>query len=248
MIHLRPRRCCWMLLVGLTVLPGILPAQGVTARGHVMLVPLKKKSRTTTNSNAVVWLTPVKETTASLNIPDAPLPGHFRLVQKNKRFTPHLLVIPAGSTVEFPNYDPFFHNVFSLFNGKRFDLGLYEAGSTRKVRFSEPGICYIFCNIHPEMSAVVIVMKTRYYAISNGGGQIVISGVPPGRYRLNVWDEHCLPNTLRALSREVLISASTSSWGDLRLPESGDLLSKHKNLYGQDYDPNASSYPNYNQP
>jgi hypothetical protein len=81
-----------------------------------------------------------------------------RLVQKNKSFEPHILVIPAGSMVEFPNHDPFFHNVFSLFEGKRFDLGLYEAGTSRMVRFDRPGISYIFCNIHPEMSAVIITL------------------------------------------------------------------------------------------
>ena len=92
-----------------------------------------------------------------------------RLVQKNKSFEPHILVVPAGSMVEFPNRDPFFHNVFSLFEGKRFDLGLYEAGTSRMVRFDRPGISYIFCNIHPEMSAVVITMATPLYAISNRG-------------------------------------------------------------------------------
>ena len=75
-------------------------------------------------------------------------------------FTPHILVVPVGSVVRFPNADPFFHNVFSLFDGKRFDLGLYEAGSTKEVTFSREGLSYIFCNIHPEMSAVVISLST----------------------------------------------------------------------------------------
>ncbi|MGH9455427.1 MAG: hypothetical protein ACRD2O_15815 [Terriglobia bacterium] len=245
MLRAQMRPCWWFLLLGIGIIPGCLLAQTITARGHVTLVPLEKKGRAPAHSNVVVWLTPLQETAASLDRLDGPRPGRFRLVQKNKRFTPHLLVIPAGSTVEFPNHDPFFHNVFSLFNGKRFDLGLYEAGSTRQVKFNVPGICYIFCNIHPKMSAVVIVMKTPYYAIANDAGEIVVSGVPPGRYRLHVWDEHCLPNTLKNLSRDVLISSSGPSLGELRLPVSGDLLSNHKNLYGQDYDPNASSYPNY---
>ena len=85
-----------------------------------------------------------------------------QLVQKDKSFQPSLLVVPAGGQVEFPNHDPFFHNVFSLFDGKRFDLGLYEGGSTQFVRFDKPGISFIFCNIHPQMSAVVIALNTPY--------------------------------------------------------------------------------------
>lgn len=247
MFPLKARRCCWLLLLAMVSNSCILLAQDITVRGQVTLAPHKQKSRATGNPNAVVWLTPLDAATESSNIQNKPPTEQFRLIQKNKQFTPHILAIPAGSTVEFPNYDPFFHNVFSLFDGKRFDLGLYEAGSTRAVRFNKPGICYIFCNIHPEMSAVVIVMKTRYYAISDKTGRFVISDVPAGRYRLNIWNENCMPNTLKALSREVLISPSDSSLGNIRLPESGDILSNHKNLYGRDYDPRASSYPNYNQ-
>ena len=86
---------------------------------------------------------------------------HAVLRQKNKAFEPHLLVVTIGSNVEFPNDDPWFHNVFSLFNGKRFDLGLYEAGTTRTVHFEREGVSYIFCNIHPEMSAVVVVLSEQ---------------------------------------------------------------------------------------
>ena len=89
---------------------------------------------------------------------------HAVLQQKNKTFEPHLLVVTKGSTVDFPNRDPWFHNVFSLFNGKRFDLGLYEAGTSRTVHFDREGISYIFCNIHPEMSAVVVVLASQYFA------------------------------------------------------------------------------------
>ena len=112
-----------------------------------------------------------------------PEPGHFRMAQKNKMFEPHLLIIPLGSTVSFPNLDPFFHNVFSQFNGQRFDLGLYEAGSTRDVHFDHEGVSYLFCNIHPEMSTIIITMSTPWYVVSPGG-PIVLPNVPPGQYRL----------------------------------------------------------------
>src|SRR6202007_1621725 len=145
------------------------------------------KSRSGTVPATVVWLTPAPGSGIELDPPKPNEGGNPRLVQKNKSFEPHILVVPAGSMVEFPNRDPFFHNVFSLFEGKRFDLGLYEAGSTRLVRFDRPGISYIFCNIHPEMSAVVIAVETPYYAISNQRGDLQIKNVPTGGSLLRVW-------------------------------------------------------------
>jgi len=168
-----------------------------------------------------------------------------RLVQKNKSFEPHILVVPAGSVVEFPNRDPFFHNVFSLFEGKRFDLGLYEAGTSRMVRFDRPGISYIFCNIHPEMNAVVITMATPLYAISNADGQLSLAGVPFGRYRLHVWSEGMGPENAQPLTREITIAENASSLGVIRVPEANGQSMAHKNKYGREYDestPNNSVY------
>ena len=119
-------------------------------------------------------------------------------MQRNKSFDPHLLVVPVGSVVAFPNRDPFFHNVFSLFEGKRFDLGLYEAGSTRDVHFDKPGISYIFCNIHPEMSAVVVALDTPYYGISDQHGQVVITRMcPAGSMRFGCGMNRLFPDTLK---------------------------------------------------
>ena len=141
-----------------------------------------------------------------------------------------------GSVVEFPNHDPFFHNVFSLFEGKRFDLGLYEAGTTRDVRFDKVGISYIFCNIHPQMSAVILALGTAFYGISDRRGEVVIPNVPAGRYRLHIFYEAALPETLKTLSREVVVSSNNSTLGVLRL--TADIVPEnHKNKYGRDYDP-----------
>jgi hypothetical protein len=153
-------------------------------------------------------------------------------------------VVPVDSMVAFPNRDPFFHNVFSLFEGKRFDLGLYEAGSTRDVHFDKPGISYIFCNIHPEMSAVVVALETPYYGISDSRGQVVISNVPSGKYTLRIWYETALPETLKAMTREVTITESTSTLGVFRLAEVSAPV-PHKNLYGRDYDSPAPDNPAY---
>jgi hypothetical protein len=145
--------------------------------------------------------------------------------------------------VEFPNQDPFFHNVFSYFEGKRFDLGLYEAGATRTVVFNKVGISYIFCNIHPEMSAVVIALKTPYYGISDRAGTIAVPNVPAGRYELHVWHERVLPETLNALTRAIVVSDTSNSLGIIRLTERRSL--SHKNKYGHDYDPlpAGTAYP-----
>ncbi len=189
----------------------------------------------------VVWLTP-------LDVPGGvarPEPKKdVQLVQKGKQFIPHLLVIPVGTAVEFPNRDPFFHNVFSLFNGKRFDLGLYEAGSSRTVHFDRPGISYIFCNIHSEMSAVIIAVETPYFAVAGSGGSLRIPNVRPGRYKLNVWHEGSSPEALASLSRNLEVSAGSSSLGTLLVPQDEAALG-HKNKYGKEYEEPAS--PGYEQ-
>lgn len=196
-----------------------------------------------TAEGVVVWLTPLD--------PAAPAPHwpqqRFRLTQRNKSFEPHLLIVPVGAVVQFPNRDPFFHNVFSLFEGKRFDLGLYEAGTTRDVRFDKPGISYIFCNIHAQMSAVVIALATPYYGVSNRRGTIMIANVPPGQYAMEVWYESATPETLKALARNVTITDADRALGVLRV-EAANLPETHKNKYGRDYDPPEPTSPIYEQP
>ena len=195
-------------------------------------------------SATVVWLAPI----AAPGDPAIVAPMHATLQQKNKAFEPHLLVVTKGSTVDFPNRDPWFHNVFSLFNGKRFDLGLYEAGTSRTVHFDREGVSYIFCNIHPEMSAVVVVLSSSYFAVPNKQGEFSIASVPPGRYMLHVWNENALPATLRALSREVMVSETSYSLGLIRVRVTPATTARHKNKYGQDYQPPSPNNPIYVQP
>jgi plastocyanin len=234
----------WSLIVGCIT---ISVAQTVTVTGRVELLEAAKAHKTVNISPSVVWLTPLGQTAPASAGTFRPSDTPPRLVQKNKSFSPHLLVIPVGSAVEFPNRDPFFHNVFSLFEGKRFDLGLYEAGSARLVHFDQPGISYIFCNIHPEMSAVVIALTTRWYAISDPGGQISIPDVPYGRYTLHAWNEHALPEALQSVTREVTISADTPSLGLVKLTANPEPALTHKNKYGRDYDQPSPSSPVYPQ-
>jgi plastocyanin len=195
-------------------------------------------------SKAVIWLTPIG---ASVDPPRQDPSAIPKLVQRNKSFHPSLLVIPVGGKVEFPNHDPFFHNVFSLFEGKRFDLGLYESGSTRFVKFDQPGISFIFCNIHPEMSAVVIAVATPYYAISDARGDLSIPDVPPGRYDMQVFHSAVPADTLRAVSREITVGPNETTLGNFTLAES-DLLVAHKNKYGREYDRPEPDSPAYVRP
>jgi plastocyanin len=238
---------CQSKLAGIWLLffiSGFAFSQEITFTARVALVNGEGAREPHGASNVVLWLMPA---------PDSILPASVRwrqtsarLVQKNKSFDPHVMVVPVGSVVAFPNRDPFFHNVFSLFEGKRFDLGLYEAGTSKDVHFDKPGISYIFCNIHPEMSAVVIAVETPYYGISDARGQVVIPKVPAGRYTLRVWYEAALPETLRALVQEINISENSSSIGVLRITEAA-LPMGHKNLYGRDYDPPTPNDPAYTQ-
>jgi hypothetical protein len=218
-------------------------AQDVTVTADVALVNAGKKSKPRRASDVVLWLTPV----GSVPPPSLPTPHPSnlpRLVQRNRSFEPHVLVVPVGSVVEFPNRDPFFHNVFSRFEGKRFDLGLYEAGTTRDVVFDKPGVSYIFCNIHSEMSAVVIAVSSPYYGISDQRGRVSIPNVPPGRYTLRIWYEETLPEQLNNLTREVTISEEASNLGAMRLPAT-NAPQGHQNLYGHDYPPPLPDSPTY---
>jgi plastocyanin len=195
-------------------------------------------STTRDDSNVVVWLTPVND--ANEPIPASrtiPTRQNLQLLQRNKSFQPHVLVVPAGSTVEFPNRDPFFHNVFSLFDGKRFDLGLYEGGASNSARLDHPGVSFLFCNIHPEMSAAVVVVDTPYFALSNRAGLISIANVPDGRYLLHVWSEHSSVDELKNLERVIVVSDATRSLEPLKVLDTGDFKIGHKNKYGQEYTP-----------
>lgn len=211
-----------------------------SVRAHVELT--KAGHRLKDSSKAVIWLTPV-----GVAVQPPPQTKMPQLVQKNKSFHPPLLVIPAGGKVEFPNHDPFFHNVFSLFEGKRFDLGLYEGGTTRFVQFDKPGISFIFCNIHAEMSAVVIALATPYYGLSDLHGDLVIPDVPPGRYQLQIFHSGVAPDALRAMGREITVAPGEATLGTFALAES-DVSVAHKNKYGRDYDRPEPDSPAYARP
>lgn len=228
---------CGSLLMGV---PMQLRGEGVEVSGKILMTTLmqpvgKKHKDTSSPANVVVWLSPLGPGRVAPVLPARqPL---YRLVQKDKMFTPHLLVVPTGSQVEFPNQDPFFHNVFSLFNGKRFDLGLYESGTSRSVRFDREGVSYIFCNIHPEMGAIVLALNIPYYGISGENGVVTLHNVPAGTYRLNVWSENGQLGNPDVSQRIVQVSTDAVHLGDITLQPTTDALAHHKNKFGEDYEP-----------
>jgi plastocyanin len=130
----------------------------------------------------VIYLEPFEPTSAPL-----PKAVVATLRQKNQRFDPDVIVVPAGSTISFPNSDPIFHNVFSLSSARQFDLGYYPAGATREVKFDQPGIIQVYCHIHPDMSAAIVVVPTSWYAQPAEDGGFSFEDLPPGSYYVTVW-------------------------------------------------------------
>ena len=116
-------------------------------------------------------------------------PAHAVLDQRNETFVPHLLAITTGTTVDFPNSDRIYHNVFSLSKTKTFDLGRYAAGRSQSVRFDRPGIVRVFCDIHSHMNAFILVFNHRFFAVTDADGRYRIDNIPPGTYNVVAWNE-----------------------------------------------------------
>ncbi len=202
--------------------------------GEVALVQAVTGASTKDASHVVVWLTAM-DAVQQVRVTER----HYRLLQHNKRFEPGLLVVPVGSVVDFPNADPWFHNVFSLYRGKRFDLGLYQAGAQRSVKFDRVGPSYLFCNIHPQMTGVVLAVDSELFAVTDKSGRYSIEGVAPGKYVFHVWYDNAAPESLEALARPVTIETETRALSLISIKVTKQTQTEHKNKYGQDYDPDT---------
>jgi plastocyanin len=161
--------------------------------------------------------------------------ARFEIAISDKIYSPHVLVVPVGSTVAFPNHDPFNHNVFSVSEPNDFDLGLYGRGEGKSITLNKPGLVRVFCNVHPRMAALVQVMATRHYAQPGADGMFAIADVAPGSYRLHVWHERAPIEVVKD------VTVGPQGLADLQftLNARGFRPQSHKNKYGKDYPTNV---------
>ena len=179
---------------------------------------------------AVIWLAP--NTSIS-----PPAPVRAEINTADKEFSPHVLVLPLNSTVAFPNHDPFNHNVFSLSEENPFDLGLYGRGETKAVKFGHAGIVRIYCNVHPQMSALVVVRDNPHYSQPSSDGSFNIEAVPAGRYVLHAWHERAPAKT-----RDLVVPADGISAIELQLDGRGYKFKPHLNKFGRPYPQQGRRY------
>lgn len=232
-------------LIAFLAVPERIMLSGRVVKGRFDLINPSTKDRKSDQidaSGVVAWMIPSNGMPARSGKRSRKV-----ITQRNKRFMPHIVVVQTGSEVDFPNEDPFFHNVFSIFNGRRFDLGLYASGETRPVNFNRAGVSHIFCNIHPQMSAIVVTVDTPYFVISDQSGNFQIDNVPEGQYRFNVWHERSQTEHLTELMKTVQVTSSGLDLGILQVSEEGYIPRPHPNKYGQDYD-KLNNRPGYRRP
>ena len=227
----------WLICssVGLGVALGALVTGEVELTNSRNLAVRKHKDY----AGVVLWLEPVDRA-----VPALP-PKRVEMRQEDKRFQPHVLAISVGSTVDLPNLDLIFHNAFSNFSGQPFDIGLYAPRTSKSVTFRHAGIVRVFCNIHATMSAIIAVLNTPWYAVTEATGKYAIAGVPPGEYQLRMFHERTLPENLKFLERRITVPESGLGLPLISISETGFIPAPHLNKYGQDYPPaaNDGAYP-----
>lgn len=197
---------------------------GAVVTGKVMF--LTKRGQNPVVNETLVWLEPVGTKPAKRS------GSAFTLTTRGKAFLPHVVAVPAGSTVNFPNEDPIAHNLFSLTPGNTFDLGLYRRGPGKPHKFDAPGVVNIYCNVHPNMSAVVHVMSTPFYGFTDANGNYSFD-VPPGKYRVTAWNEQG-----GTAMTDINVGANgLPSAPLLTIDSRNSRVVQHKNKFGQTYKP-----------
>jgi len=213
-------RAAWAV-ASLVLLGAASPAAAGTVRGRLSLVD--KGGRAAADAaDAVVWIDGPKA---------RPRPSSATVVMKDKAFAPRVVVVPVGGTVEFPNQDPVFHNVFSVSGENRFDLDLYKKPKSGAQRFDRPGLVRVYCNIHPQMSAFVLVRDNPFWARPAKDGTFTIENVPAGDWILRAWHERG-----GEASQPVAVAADGAVESSLTLDGSRFKSAPHKNKFGKDYE------------
>ena len=192
-----------LLATFVIALPAAKAADTGTIKGKVTIKGAKH------NGNAVVYLEEVDGA-------ERPATKH-KMWQKEKQFSPQVLVVQKGDEVEFPNGDKIFHNVFSVSRPMRFDLGLYQSGETKTVKFKRTGVVDVYCNIHPQMVAKILIVENKFYFETGKDGSFSLEGVPPGTYDLVAWHPGGEP-----VEQKVTVSAGGRVTVDLTVKTSAD--------------------------
>ncbi len=187
--------------------------------------------KTTDFNSTVIYLTPKDSATVR------PRPARGTIAMTGRAFVPHVRVVTPGSRVDFPNEDPFSHNIFSLTPGAAFDLGLYPSGKSKDAMFRRPGAYSVYCNIHPLMTAFIVVAPSQWFTQAGNDGRWLIEGVPAGEYTLTVWHERA-----PSVTAQIVVTNTGLSGLSTALDARGYQLAEHKNKFGRAYDKNAVRY------
>lgn len=218
-----------LLAAGLPAgLPAGLAAQGVTVTGRLTIQERDGRPGTD-QAQAVIWLEGGAAPAGS--------PVTLEMATEGKQFVPHLVVIPRGSTINFPNHDPFNHNVFSLSAERVFDLGLFGRGESRPVSFPAPGVIRVYCNVHAQMRGLVVVAGSGLFTQPDADGSFRLEGVPPGEYAVHVWHERAQP-----LTQALRVTAQAPALLSLSLDTRGYRLVQHKDKNGKSYSDRSRRY------
>jgi plastocyanin len=182
-------------------------------------------------ANVVVFLEPAATVRSKV-----PTPSNTTIALEKRQFSPRVRVVVEGSKVEFPNQDPWNHNVFSKTNGG-FDTGVFGRGKTKEQRFDQAGVYSLYCNVHPRMTAFVIALRTPYYTQAGADGRFSLENIPAGQYKLNVWHDR---TTL--VTRDLAVPAAGVSNVRAELDARGYKYVQHKNKFGQTYTSTGDRY------
>jgi plastocyanin len=207
------------LLGTLAVLSLAVSASAGSVTGRVDLVD-RGGRQATDLSSVVLYVDDVKA---------RPKPATATVIMKGKAFIPHVVAIPVGGTVEFPNEDPIFHNAFSVSGDNRFDLNLYKRPKKGAQTFQRAGVVKVYCNIHPQMSAVVVV-RDGPFAKANPDGSYTIENVPAGKHVVRAWHERAGESEV-----EVTVPEHGFATANFSLDASSYKRIQHKNKFGKDY-------------
>jgi plastocyanin len=187
-------------------------------------ITLLRRGKRLPGDDSVAWMDDMRANFAS--------GARLKIAQRKKQFEPRVSIVSTGSTVDFPNYDRVFHNVFSLSTPKSFDLGLYRKGKSKSVRFDNPGLVQVYCNIHPHMAAFLMVVDSARHSAADSQGIITLRGIPPGPQKIQGWNSRG-----GMWARNVTVRPGRTTPVSVRLDISSWREVPHLNKHGKEYPP-----------